>query len=113
MGNSERQWRTIVPVPKNHNTRDENKSIKNGEVPEAKPRAHGLKIRIHRKDSNRTKSAVRARVEHVFGAQINVMGGTRVRTIGLARAKAKIEMMNLTCNLRRFAQLRRINPCPV
>uniref|UniRef100_UPI00399AD110 transposase n=1 Tax=Roseovarius halophilus (ex Wu et al. 2025) TaxID=3376060 RepID=UPI00399AD110 len=26
--------RTIVAVPKNHNTRDENKAIKNGEVPE-------------------------------------------------------------------------------
>jgi len=25
---------SIVPVPRNHNTRDENKAIKNGEVPE-------------------------------------------------------------------------------
>jgi hypothetical protein len=25
---------SIVPVPKNHNTRDENKAIKSGEVPE-------------------------------------------------------------------------------
>ena len=31
---SERQWRTIVPVPRNHNTRDENAAIKRGEVPE-------------------------------------------------------------------------------
>ena len=31
---SERQWRTIVPVPRNHNTREENVTIKKGEVPE-------------------------------------------------------------------------------
>jgi transposase, IS5 family len=91
---------------------------------EAKLRAQGLKSRIHRKgkrgkpltmqgkSSNRTKSAVRARVEHVFGAQTNDMGGTLVRTIGLARAKAKIGMKNLAYNMRRLAQLRRLNPCP-
>ena len=91
---------------------------------EAKLRARGLKSRIHRKGkrgkplseqgkaSNRTKSAVRARVEHVFGAQTNDMGGTLVRTIGLIRAKAKIGMKNLAYNMRRLAQLRRLNPCP-
>ncbi|MBE1288733.1 MAG: hypothetical protein GJ679_01825, partial [Rhodobacteraceae bacterium] len=41
------------------------------------------------------------------------MGGALVRTIGLARAKAKIGMKNLAYNIRRLAQLRRINPCPV
>ena len=191
---------SIVPVPKNRNTRDENKAIKNGEVPEgwadkpakrsqkdtdarwtkkhgkshygyknhvnvdrkhklvrryhvsdaalhdsqavdyllmqgntgsdvwadpayrseemeAKLRARGLKSRIHRKGkrgkplteqgkaSNRTKSAVRARVEHVFGAQTNDMGGTLVRTVGLIRAKAKIGMKNLAYNMRRMVQL--------
>jgi len=35
-----------------------------------------------------------------------------VRTIGLARAKARIGMKNLACNIRRLGQLRRINPCP-
>lgn len=198
---------SIVPVPENHNTRTENKAIKNGEVPEgwadkpakrsqkdtdarwtkkhgkshygdknhvnvdrqhklvrryhvsdaalhdsqavdhllmrgntgakvwadpayrseemeAKLRARGLKSRIHRKckrgkllteqgkANNRTKSAVRARVEHVFGAQTNDMGGTLVRTIGLIRAKAKIGMKNLAYNMRRLAQLRRLNPNP-
>ena len=198
----------IVPVPKNRNTREENKAIKNGELPEgwadkpvrraqkdtdarwtkkhgkshygyknhvnvdrqhklvrryhvsdaalhdsqavdhllmrgntgagvwadpayrseemeARLRARGLKSRIHRKGkrgkplseqgkaSNRTKSAVRARVEHVFGAQTNDMGGTLVRTIGLIRARAKIGMKNLAYNMRRLVQLRRLNPCPV
>jgi IS5 family transposase len=162
---------SIVPVPRNHNTRDENAAIKKGEVPEGwtdKPakrmqkdvdarwmKKHGkshygyknhvnvdrkhklvrcyhisdaalhdsqmldhllirgntgsgvwadaayrseemevklcaqnLKSHIHRKGkrgkplteqakgSNRTKSTVRVRVEHVFGAQTNDMGGT-------------------------------------
>ena len=69
---------------------------------EAKLCAQGLKSRIHRKgrrdkplteqgkSSNRTKSSARVRVEHVFDAQINDMGGTLGRTIGLVRAKAKI-----------------------
>jgi len=172
---------SIVAVPRNHNTREENATIKNGEVPEdwadkpakqsqkdtdarwtkkhgksdygyknhvnvdrmhklvrryhvsnaalhdsqavdhllmrgntgsgvwadaayrseemeAKLRALKLTSHIHRKGkrskplteqakgSNRTKSSVRVRVEHVFGAQTNDMGGTLVRTIGMVRA---------------------------
>ena len=198
---------SIVPVPKNHNTREENKAIKKGEVPEdweTKPakrsqkdvdarwtKKHGkshygyknhvnvdrkhklvrrwhvthaaqhdsqavdlllmrgntgsgvwadaayrseemegklrdrkLKSHIHRKGKrgkplteqakggNRTKSIVRVRVEHVFGAQANDMGGTLVRTIGIARANTKIGMKNLAYNMRRLVQLRSINPCP-
>ena len=198
---------SIVPVPRNHNTRDENKTIKNGDVlkdwadkpakrsqkdtdarwtkkhgkshygyknhvnvdrkhklvrryhvtdaalhdsqavdyllmrgntgsgvwadaayrseeMEAKLQDRKLTSHIHRKGtrgkplteqaktSNRTKSTVRARVEHVFGAQTNDMGGTLVRTIGLARAKAKIGMKNIAYNMRRLVQLRRITPCP-
>ena len=91
---------------------------------EAKLRALKLSSHIHRtgtrgtplseqgKAGNRTKSTVRSRVEHVFGAQANDMGGTLVRTIGLVRAKAKIGMKNLAYNMRRLAQLRRLNPCP-
>jgi IS5 family transposase len=56
------------------------------------------------KQSNRTKSKVRARVEHIFGAQA-AMGGHFVRTIGLARAKVKIGMMNLVYNMVRLVQL--------
>jgi len=198
---------SIVPVPKNRNTRDENKAIKDGDVPEewadkaakrsqkdvdarwtkkhgkshygyknhvnvdrkhklvrryhvsdaslhdsqavdhllmrgntgsgvwadaayrseemeSKLRDRKLKSHIHRKGkrgkplteqakrSNWTKSTVRVRVEHVFGAQTNDMGGTLVRTIGLARATAKIGMKNIAYNMRRLCQLRRINPNP-
>jgi IS5 family transposase len=91
---------------------------------EAKLRDRKLKSHIHRKGkrgkplseqgkgSNRTKSSVWVRVEHVFGAQANDMGGTLVRTIGLVRAKAKIGMKNLAYNMRRLTQLHRLNPCP-
>ena len=91
---------------------------------EAKLRARDLKSRIHRKGkrgkplseqakgSNRTKSTVRVRVEPVFGAQTNDMGGTLVRTIGIARAKAKIGMKNIAYNMRRLVQLRRVSPGP-
>jgi IS5 family transposase len=87
-------------------------------------KAKGVTSHIHRKGrrgkplteqakaSNRTKSSVRVRVEHIFGAQANDMGGTLVRTIGLARAKAKIGMKNLAYNMRRLGQLQRLNPCP-
>lgn len=55
---------------------------------------------------------MRARVEHVFGAQANDMGGTLVRTIELVRAKANIGMKNLAYNMRRLVLLRRLDPCP-
>ena len=56
------------------------------------------------KASNKTKSKVRVRVEHVFGAQAQ-MGGHIVRTIGLLRAQVKIGMMNLVYNMMRLGQL--------
>jgi IS5 family transposase len=58
------------------------------------------------KEANKKKSKVRARVEHVFGAQ-DAMGGHWVRTIGLLRAKVKIGMMNLVYNMIRLVQLLR------
>jgi IS5 family transposase len=91
---------------------------------EAVLKARKLTSHIHRKGkrgkpltqkakaSNRTKSTVRVRVEHIFGAQANDMGGTFVRTSGLVRGKAKIGMKNLAYNMRRLGQLGRLNPCP-
>ena len=91
---------------------------------EATLKARKLTSHIHRKGqrgkpltgqaskSNRTKSSVRVRVEHIFGAHANDMGGVLVRTIGLVRAKAKIGMKNLAYNMRRLGQLGRLNPCP-
>ena len=78
--------------------------------------ARGYRSHIHRKgqsgkplshratEANRKRSKVRARVEHIFGQQM-AMGGKLVRTIGLARAKFKIGMMNLVYNIRRMSWL--------
>ncbi len=87
---------------------------------EAKLKEEGLKSRIHRKGhrnkplserekrGNKTRSKVRARVEHVFGAQSNDMGGTLVRSIGLVRAKARIGLKNLAYDMRRQVQFERL-----
>jgi IS5 family transposase len=64
----------------------------------------GHPLSEEQKTSNRIKSKTRVRVEHVFGAQ-HAMGGHIVRTIGLARAKVKIGMMNLVYNMKRLGQL--------
>lgn len=64
----------------------------------------GHPLTDEQKQSNRSKSKVRARVEHIFGAQA-AMGGHIVRTIGLKRARVKIGMMNLVYNMKRLVQL--------
>jgi len=58
------------------------------------------------KANNKEKSMTRARVEHLFGFVENSMHGSIVRTIGIARAKAKIGMINLTYNICRCTQLK-------
>ena len=87
---------------------------------EAKLKARGLRSRIHRKGyrnrpsrdwekaGNKSRSRFRARVEHVFGAQSNDMGGTLVRSIGLVRAGARIGLKNLAYNMRRLVGLQRL-----
>lgn len=54
---------------------------------------------------NRTRAKVRARVEHVFGAQLIKAKTLVVRTIGIARARTKIGLRNLAYNLERFGML--------
>ena len=44
-------------------------------------------------------------MEHVFGHMQNSMGGIFVRTIGIARAKVGVKLMNLTYNLSRIEVL--------
>ena len=46
------------------------------------------------KASNKEKTRTRSRVEHLFGFVENSMNGSFVRTIGLARAKAKTGMIH-------------------
>ena len=57
------------------------------------------------KESNREKSKVRSRVEHVFGYMTRFMGGIYIRTIGKDRAEREICGMNLAYNLKRIAFL--------
>jgi hypothetical protein len=45
-------------------------------------RAHLAQVRV-----NHAKSRIRARIEHVFGAQQRAPGGRIVRTIGMVRAR--------------------------
>jgi len=51
--------------------------------------------------ANFKKSSVRARVEHVFAHQKNRFG-LFIRTIGLARAEAKLTLANLAYNFDRL-----------
>src|SRR3979490_1262243 len=87
---------------------------------EAQLRASGFKSRIHQRaarnhplsdaqaKANRNRSKIRARVEHVFGAQETSPGGRIVRTIGIVRARAKIGLQNMTYNIRRLMTPERI-----
>ena len=77
----------------------------------------GVKSRIHfkaarnrplteqQKESNKSRSHFRARVEHIFGFMENTMGGTFVRACDIARNETHIGMMNITYNLCRIKQL--------
>ncbi len=60
---------------------------------------HGIK--------RRSSSFDTGRVGHAFGFLECAIGGKSVRTIGIARARTKIGMMNLVYNMRRFLWLRR------
>ena len=77
---------------------------------------NGLRSQIHRKKpkakpmpeaiarANGKKSKVRAFVEHVFAREKGPMGLV-IRTIGMARARVKIGLANLTYNMKRAAWL--------
>ena len=58
------------------------------------------------KAKNKEKSKVRDRIEHVFGFVENSMHGSTIRTIGIARAKAKIGIMNIIYNICRCVQVK-------
>jgi IS5 family transposase len=57
------------------------------------------------KATNKEKSKVRVRVEHIFGFIENSMNGSTIKTIGIKRATALIGLMNLTYNLFRKVQI--------
>ena len=57
--------------------------------------------------SNKKKSSIRVRVEHVFGSIANEQNGGFIRVIGKARAATKIGLSNLVYNMRRMVTLSR------
>ena len=70
--------------------------------------SRGHPLTEEQKAANHKKSKTRSRVEHVFGAQAQMGGGGSghlVRTIGIARARLKIALMNLAYNMRRCVML--------
>jgi transposase, IS5 family len=78
-----------------------------GLVPEfqrRKPRGKPMPAHIRR--GNTTRARVRARVEHVFAAEKRRLHLV-IRTIGRARATAKITLANLAYNFTRLAWLQR------
>ena len=64
-------------------------------------RQPGLDLTPSQRKANRARSKVRSAVETVFAGQKHRFG-LFVRTIGLARARAKIGLANLAYNLKRF-----------
>jgi len=57
------------------------------------------------KATNKEKSKVRVRVEHIFGFVENSMNGSTILYIGLKRAQSAIGMMNLVYNMFRKTQI--------
>lgn len=60
--------------------------------------------------SNRIKSSVRCRVEHVFGFIVNSMHGMNLRSKGMWRARLNIALTNLIYNMCRYEYLSRPAP---
>ena len=55
--------------------------------------------------ANKKRSTVRVRVEHVFATHKH-MAGDVVRTIGYARARVKLGMINMAYNIKRWSTLK-------
>ena len=56
--------------------------------------------------TNKLRSRIRVRVEHVFG-RMSQLAMDRLRTIGLVRANQHIALSNLVYNMDRYAYLGR------
>ena len=98
-GKSDFGYKNHVSVDRRH------KLVRRYEVTDAA--VHDSQLFDNLLDEANTCSKVRARVEHVFAFQESAMGGKLVRTIGIARARTRIGMMNLVYNMRRLVWLAR------
>ena len=92
-----------------------------GEKQEKIIRKYRLKNKVHEKGyrdkpltnkqqtNNKIKSKTRTRVEHVFGFMEQSMNGLVVKSVGIFRATGIIGLINLTYNLFRYEQVKRLN----
>ena len=60
------------------------------------------------KANNTKKSKIRARVEYVFGFMEQSMNGLALKSLGIIRATGIIGLINLTYNLFRYEQIKRL-----
>lgn len=61
------------------------------------------------KISNRRKSKIRVRVEHIFGQMTNAMrDGLKMRSIGIKRITGAVGFLNLVYNMARYEQILRL-----
>jgi IS5 family transposase len=68
----------------------------------------GQALTEEQEESNRRKSKIRARIEHVFGYMTQSMGGLYLEYIGKLRNTAAIGLINLIYNLARYEQIVRL-----
>ena len=71
---------------------------------------NGHPLTEEQKESNRIKSKVRVRVEHVFAFMKNSLHGMSIRSKGMSRARFGIGLMSLVYNIYRYAFLKRTIP---
>ena len=72
----------------------------------------GHPLTKEQKESNKEKSKIRCRVEHVFGHMAVSMGGKFLRCVGKVRSTCRIQMKNLSYNLDRLSTLHRQGNAP-
>ena len=79
-----------------------------GKVPHFQEKGtRGHPLTEEQRRSNRERSRVRSRVEHVFGAKLQRAGNLLLRTVGMVRARVKLGLRNLAYNLERYSWLKR------
>ena len=69
----------------------------------------GHQLTSWEKQGNRTRSRVRSRIEHVFGAIHQRAGDVILRTIGISMAEVKLGLRNMAYNMDRFCTLKMQN----
>lgn len=69
----------------------------------------GKELTDEQKQSNREKSRIRVRIEHIFGHMTNAMrDGLKMRFIGMRRITAGVGLLNLVYNMVRYEQIMRL-----